>query len=104
MVRALVAAAPELGTDVFIGGPFASWRRGGVPGRNQDVIWDERKIARSRFRAAPALRGGPAEKHGRPGECFAIRSCSVSLAPPGRRAAPGCTGPGATGPHRLRDP
>src|SRR5215469_9824292 len=44
-VRALVAASPGLGKDAFIGSPFASWRLGGVPGRNQDVIRRKQKIA-----------------------------------------------------------
>jgi hypothetical protein len=46
-VRALVAASPELDGDAFIENPFASWRLGGVPGRNQDVIRRKQKIVQA---------------------------------------------------------
>src|SRR5215469_5307621 len=89
-VRALVAASPGLGKDAFIGSPFASWRLGGVPGRNQDVIRRKQKIAH----AGPGTsRGSGPGIPGECAECFAIRVCSVLLAFPGRRAAPGYTGP-----------
>src|SRR5215472_5874860 len=68
-VRALVAASLELDVDAFIGNPFASWRLGGVPGRNQDVIRRKQKIAHARLGSS---RGSGTRNPGGCGECFAI--------------------------------